>query len=146
LRIIGVDFGDRRTGLAVSDPFGWTAQGVETVVGNKDAVIGRIYDLANQYGVDSIVVGYPINMSGSAGARAIATEQFAAKLEERTGVKVIKWDERLTTVLASKTMRATGSKPKKGKGDIDIVSAVLILQSYLDSVRNKAAQPSSQYD
>jgi putative Holliday junction resolvase len=132
LRILGIDFGDRRTGVAVSDPFGWTAQGVETVTGDMDAAVARICELAGQYGADAIVVGYPLNMDGTAGPRAERTDLFAARLEERSKIKAVKWDERLTSVYAARTMRETGKSASRNKAAIDMLSAVIILQSYLD--------------
>ena len=142
MRIFGIDYGDRRTGVAVSDPFGWTAQGLEAVVGNMDASTRRIASLVAEYGAQTVVIGYPLNMDGSAGTRAARTDMFARKLSGQIGggVELVKWDERLTTVQATRSMRETGARSKPGedrKGAVDIIAATILLQSYLDSRRDK---------
>ena len=148
MRVLGVDYGDRRTGVAVSDPLGWTAQGLEVVNGGTDVSAERIAVLARQYSVRTIVVGYPINMDGTVGFRAERTDLFVANLEERLkgasggdgadNVKIIKWDERLTSVEAAKILRTSGtrttSRSVREAGKIDILSASILLQSYLDSI------------
>jgi putative Holliday junction resolvase len=143
LRILGVDYGDKRTGLAVSDPFGWTAQGIETVTGNMETAIGRICELAGQYGAEAIVVGYPRKMDGTIGSRAEKTDLFAAKLEQRSNVRTIKWDERLTSVYAERTMREAGKSASKNRAAVDMLAAVIILQSYLDSALASAEKSAS---
>ena len=146
MRIIGVDFGDSRTGIAVSDPLGWTAQGLETASGGMNAAAARIAQLTSQYKATAIVVGYPINMDGSAGFRAERTDCFITVLnghiKEYIGegiVEIIKWDERLTSAEAARVLRTTGNKPAsratREKGRLDIVAAAILLQSYLDSVK-----------
>jgi len=147
VRILGIDFGDSRTGVAVSDPLGWTAQGLETVKGGMNATAERVAQLAEQYGAEAIVVGYPYNMDGTAGFRAERTDMFIAaldgallrKTEVGRAVGIVKWDERLTSAEAAKTLRATGVKhtSRRGReeGKLDILSAVILLQSYLDRRR-----------
>jgi putative Holliday junction resolvase len=139
MRIIGIDYGDSRIGVAISDPLGWTAGGLDTILndGDIDAVIAVIRDICDSYGVEEIVVGYPKNMDGSIGPRAEKTEVFIKRLEESVGLKVIRWDERLTTVAAQKTMLDMGLSPSRKKRMVDRLAAVHILQSYLDSRRNK---------
>ena len=143
MRLLGVDYGDKRTGIAVSDPLGWTAQGVETVSGDLKKTVNRICELAAQYEVSVIVVGYPLNMNGTAGYRADRTELFISKINMALGnsaISIVKWDERLTSAAAAKTMMETGGRPTarkvREKGSLDVLSAALILQSYLDRLRN----------
>lgn len=137
MRIMGIDYGDSRIGIAVSDPFGWTAQGVETIniKGNIKNSIGRIGELIKQYSVERLVVGFPRNMNGTVGPRGEKTEEFIAKLKEMYGIEIIKWDERLTTVAANRTMHEMGVKTSRKKQVVDQIAAVYILQGYLDSIR-----------
>ena len=104
MRIMGLDFGSRTTGVAVSDPLGITAQGVETIVRKDENKLrqtcARIEALIKEYEIEEIVLGYPKNMNNTAGERAEKTEAFKAMLERRTGKPVILWDERLTTIAA----------------------------------------------
>lgn len=136
MRIMGVDYGDRRIGIAVSDPFGWTAQGVETIHwrGNVQTVVNRIGQLIEQYNVEKIVVGYPKNMDGTIGFRGEKTIEFIDILKKETDVQIIKWDERLTTVAANRVMREVGMKGTRKKRVIDQIAAMYILQGYLDSI------------
>ena len=142
MRILGIDFGDSRTGIAISDPLGWTAQGLETARGGMTAAAERIAQLTRYYGVKTIVVGYPLNMDGSAGFRAERTDCFISVLINQIGketVEILKWDERLTSAEAARVLRATGAKPgsrpMREKGKIDVVAAAILLQSYLDSIK-----------
>ncbi len=133
-RILAVDYGRRRIGLAVSDPLGITAQGLETVAGGslKRAAVA-VAQVAEAQEAGEIVVGLPLNMDGSAGEMAAEAGAFAAEVERRTGLPVRRWDERLTSVAAHRAMREMGVRTKGRKGDVDRMSAVLILQGYLDS-------------
>jgi len=138
MRILGIDYGDSRIGVAVSDPMGWTAQGLETVKskdGLKKAII-RIVEIINQYEVTDIVVGYPLNMNGTLGPRTERTEEFIKKLLAFGEFNIIKWDERLTTVSAHRAMNELGVKAKHKKDIVDTMSAVFILQGYLDRQAN----------
>ena len=119
----------------MSDQFGWTAQGLEAVVGNMADVVNRIKLLSTEHSVDKIVVGYPLNMDGSAGKRAHITDDFISALENELTCPIIQWDERLTSVRAGKIMRETGVNASKNKTKVDILSAVILLQSYLDSAQ-----------
>ena len=137
MRIMGIDYGDSRIGIAVSDPFGWTAQGLDTIkkgaAGDGEAM-KKICLLVKQYDVEKIVVGFPKNMNGTLGPRADKTQEFMDRLAEKTRKEVVKWDERLTTVAAGKAMREMGIKASKNKENLDRIAAVYILQGYLDSV------------
>jgi putative Holliday junction resolvase len=201
-RALGVDFGDSRTGVAASDPFGWTAQGLEVVRGGMSAAAARVAELTREYKAGTIVVGYPLNMDGTAGFRAERTERFIAALAELVDsesprVEIVKWDERLTTAEAGRLIGGGGgsggggplnggggsrwggggsrggsgsggsrgsrdarsvrdarsardtrsSRGTRGagktravreKGSLDIMSAAIILQSYLDNIKNKS--------
>lgn len=136
MKIIGLDVGTKTIGIAVSDPFGWTAQGVEThrrKKGKEDEDVQRIADLAKDEGAEQIVVGLPKNMNGTIGPSGELCQAFAALLKEATGLPVILWDERLTTAAAEKTLISADVSRKKRKNVIDKMAAVFILQGYLDS-------------
>lgn len=133
---MGIDFGDSRIGIAVSDPLGWTAQGIETLEwkGSMERPAERIKQLATEYGVQKIVMGFPRNMNGTVGPRGEKTQEFIDILAGLTGLEIVKWDERLTTVAAHRTMHEVGMKTSKKKLFVDRIAAVLILQGYLDSI------------
>lgn len=130
---MAVDYGDAHTGIAVSDPTGFIT-GYTGVIDMHDAV--RCADLvaaaAREHGAERIVVGRPLNMNGTAGARVAKAEAFAALLQERVEAEVLLWDERLTSVDANRILSDAGKKRKKQKRLVDAVAASLILQSYLD--------------
>ncbi len=133
---MGLDVGDRRIGVSVSDELGWTAQGIEVIQRNADVPdqdIQRIEELVKQYSIVKIVVGLPKNMNGSIGPRGELCKEFARQLEERTSLPVIMWDERLSTVAAEKFLISADVNRKKRKTVIDKMAANLILQGYLDS-------------
>lgn len=136
MRIMGIDFGDSRIGVAVSDPLGWTAQGLETIQwkGLMSRPAEKIRQLAQQYQAEKIVIGLPKNMNGTIGPSGEKAIEFGNLLAEMTGLEVIRWDERLTTVAANRTMHEVGMKTSKKKESVDRIAAVLILQGYLDSV------------
>ena len=131
-RILAVDYGDRRVGLAVSDLLGITAQpiGYINVSGFSDAV-SKILPYIKEYDVCKIVLGLPKNMSGEEGTRAEITRQFGERLKEVTSAEIVFFDERLTTVYADNTLNSMNIKGKKKTGKKDTLSAVLILQSYM---------------
>jgi len=138
MRILCIDYGDARIGVAVSDPMGWTAQMVETIRWREDITrpLNRIRELVGQYGCKAIVVGLPRNMDGSAGPRELKTREFIKMLEDFIPEIEIKlWDERLTTVMAQRAMHDMGINAKNQKGRIDQMAAAFILQGYLDSVK-----------
>ncbi|WP_110931820.1 Holliday junction resolvase RuvX [Paenibacillus bouchesdurhonensis] len=138
MKIMGLDYGDRRIGVAISDIFGWTAQGVEVIERRREGDgIDRIAELASQHEVEEIVVGLPKNMNGSVGPRGEICKAFAEELRSRIEVPVHLWDERLTTVSAERTLIDADVSRKKRKGIVDKMAAVLILQNYLDSKSKK---------
>lgn len=134
MRTMGLDYGDRNIGVAVSDAFGWTAQGVETVGRRRDGgEFDRIEEIVREYEVSEIVVGLPKNMNGSIGPRGDISIAFAEQLRQKLGLPVHLWDERLTTVSAERTLLEADVSRKKRKQVIDKMAATLILQNYLDS-------------
>lgn len=137
MRVLGLDFGEKTIGVALSDPFGWTAQGLEVIKRDdenslKKSII-RIGEIITQYGVETIVLGYPKNMNNSLGERAEKTELFKEKLEKKFNLPVILWDERLSTIAAERSLLEADLSRKKRKQVIDKMAAVFILQGYLDS-------------
>lgn len=135
MRIMALDYGDARTGVAISDPLGITAQGLESIEsGNKNKLLNRIAEIVKEYSVEKIIIGYPLNMNATVGPRAQKTDEFIKVLENRFHLEVIKIDERLTTVASHKTMTELGVKKDKKKKIVDTMSAVYILQMYLDKV------------
>jgi putative Holliday junction resolvase len=131
---MGLDYGDRNIGVAVSDAFGWTAQGKETVERRRDGgELDRIAELVKEYEVSEVVVGLPKNMNGSIGPRGEISIAFAEQLRQKLGLPVHLWDERLTTVSAERTLLEADVSRKKRKQVIDKMAATLILQNYLDS-------------
>ncbi|WP_038703649.1 Holliday junction resolvase RuvX [Planococcus sp. PAMC 21323] len=135
MRIIGLDVGSKTIGVAISDPMGWTAQGIETIKINEaieEFGMERLGELIKQYEVTEAVVGYPKNMNNSIGPRAQASEKFAALLKEAYSIPVVLWDERLTTSAAEKMLISADVSRKNRKKVIDKMAAVMILQGYLD--------------
>lgn len=138
MRILGLDFGSKTVGVAVCDPLGITAQGVE-IIRRKDEnklrqTLARIEELVREYDVEKIILGLPKNMNNTSGERVDKTMEFKAMLERRTGLPVIMWDERLTTVAADRIMMDVGIRREQRKEYVDMIAAELILQGYLDSV------------
>jgi len=132
-RILAIDFGERRIGLAISDPLGITAQGLPTIDTKKTKdVISGIVKTIQERNVDKVVVGMPRNMDGSIGFKGEEVKKFIRKLTKKTKEEIIDWDERLTTVESLRSMREMGIKQKE-KETVDRISATLILQNYLDS-------------
>ena len=136
MRLMGLDYGSKTVGVAVSDPLGLTAQGVETVWRKQEnklrQTLARIEELISEYQVERIVLGYPKNMNNTIGERAVKSLEFKEKLEKRTGLSVVMWDERLTTAEAERTLMETGVRRENRKQYLDQMAAVLILQGYLD--------------
>ena len=139
MRILGLDFGSKTVGVAVSDALGLTAQGVETIERKEENKLrktcARIEELVKEYGAESIVLGLPKNMNGTEGERAEKSREFGETLKRRTGLPVILWDERLTTVAAEQVLMENGVRRENRKAVIDKVAACLILQGYLASLR-----------
>lgn len=140
MRIMGLDYGSVTVGVAISDPLLLTAQGIEVIHRKQEnklrRTLARIDELIAEYGVSEIVVGYPKNMNNTIGERASKTEEFVKMLQARTKLKVILWDERLTTVAAGQVLSEAGVDYKKKALVIDKIAAVFILQGYLDKLYN----------
>ena len=141
MRILGLDYGSKTVGVAVSDPLGFTAQGVEIIRRKSEnkmrQTLARIEELIAQYQVEEFVLGLPKNMNNSLGDRAEKSLELKETLERRTGLPVVMWDERLTTVSANRVLMETGVRRENRKEHVDEIAAVFILQGYLDYLANK---------
>lgn len=136
MRILGIDYGDARVGIAISDALNITAQGLETVHHNRNdkIVLKRIEELVETYGISDFVIGMPVNMNGTLGDRAMLTKKFIHKLKCKfNNINVHTVDERLTTVAAHKTMNFLDVKPKEKRQIVDTISAVYILEMYMNN-------------
>lgn len=138
MRVLGLDYGDKTVGVAISDPFGWTAQGLEIIKRNNPTEhkqsLGRLAEIISEYGVETIILGYPKNMDNTEGPRCQKTNEYKEKLEKRfTNIPVILWDERMSTVAAERSLIEADFDRKKLKTVIDKMAAVHILQGYLNS-------------
>ncbi len=138
MRILGLDYGEKTIGVAISDPFGWTAQGLEIIRRDKEESINksieRLKQIISEYGVEKIVLGYPKNMNNTVGIRGEKTELFKQRLEKalNSSIEIVLWDERLSTIGAERTLLEADVSRKKRKQVIDKMAAVFILQGYLD--------------
>jgi len=138
MRLMGLDYGDRNIGVAVSDAFRWTAQGTGVIVRRRDSSeFDRIADLVKEHEVSEIVVGLPKNMNGTIGPRGEICIEFAEQIKQKLNIPVHLWDERLTTVAAERTLIEADVSRKKRKLVIDKMAATLILQNYLDSIAKR---------
>lgn len=138
MRILAVDLGLQRTGVAISDEREILASPIGTVTEhNRDRLLDKVAALAAEHRAEHLVVGHPRNMDGSRGESAVRAEEFAAALAERTDLPYTLWDERLTTVSAIGFLNETNTRGKKRKAVVDTVSAVIILQDFIDSRKNK---------
>ena len=139
MRVLAVDYGDARTGVAVSDLTG-SITGFTTVIHswNREKTLKELVRLAAEHGAQRIVMGFPRNMDGSEGPRAELYRSFAAELEQELGMPVVLWDERRTTVEAHGILSASGYHGKKRKNTVDAVAASLILEGYLAYLRNRS--------
>jgi len=141
MRIMGLDFGAMTVGVAISDELLITAQGIEIIRRKQENKLrqtyARIEELILEYGVEHIVIGYPKHLNNTVGERAEKTEEFAANVKRRTGLEVTLWDERLTTVEAERVLKAGEIGYKRRNEVIDKLAAVLILQNYLDYLKNQ---------
>ena len=134
MRILAVDYGRRRVGLAVSDEMGLAARGLPTVrAGSRSSAVDSVAQVASDVGAAALLVGMPLNMNGSRGPMAEAAEAFAAALNRTTGLPVRVWDERLTTVAARRAIREIGARDRDKKGTVDRMAAVLLLNNYLQA-------------
>ena len=145
MRILGLDFGSRTVGVAVSDGLLLTAQGVETIERKDENKLrqtaARIEALVKEYEVTTIVMGLPKNMNNTEGERVEKTKAFGEMLERRTGLPVVYWDERLTTVAAEQVLMESGVRRENRKAVIDKIAACFILQGYLDHIRFRQFEP-----
>jgi len=138
MRILAVDLGLQRTGVAISDEREILASPIGTVTEhNRERLLDKVAALAAEHRAEHLVVGHPRNMDGSCGESAVRAEEFAAALSERTALPYTLWDERLTTVSAIGFLNETNTRGKKRKAVVDTVSAVIILQDFIDSRKNK---------
>ena len=140
MRIMGLDYGSKTVGVAISDPLGITAQGIETITRKDENKLrktcARIEALIEEYQVEKIVIGLPKHMNNDIGIRAEKSMEFAEMLKRRTGLEVQMWDERLTTMEAEHTLIESNIRREDRKKYIDKIAAVFILQGYLDSVKS----------
>lgn len=136
MRIMGLDFGERTIGVAVSDALLLTAQGIKTIRRSK-VELEELKQIIQEYEVDEIVLGYPKNMNGTLGPRAQMTEEFSEILKAEFGLPIVFWDERLSTVGAQRSLLQADVSRAKRKKVIDKMAAVFILQGYLDHLRLK---------
>lgn len=141
MRIMGLDFGSKTVGVAISDALLITAQGIEIIRRKEEnklrQTLARIEELIVQYEVEEIVLGMPKNMNATEGERVALTMEFKEKLERRTGLPVHMWDERLTTVAADRAMMEAGIRRENRKDYVDMIAATLILQGFLDRRSNE---------
>ena len=135
MRIMGLDFGSKTIGVAMSDALFWTAQGIKTIRRSK-MEISELRELIREYEVNEIVIGYPKNMNGTLGPRCALTDEFAEVLRSEFGLPVELWDERLSTVAAQRTLLEADVSRSKRKLVIDKMAAVFILQGYLNRRQN----------
>ena len=139
MRILGIDYGDSRTGIAITDALNITVQGLETInnKGSDKVILKRLDEILEKYEVDTIVVGRPINMNGTSSERTNITEKFIHKLKcKYNKMKIETVDERLTTIAAHKTMNFLEINKNKKKNIVDTISAVYILETYLNKIQN----------
>ncbi|MBR2986476.1 MAG: Holliday junction resolvase RuvX [Clostridia bacterium] len=135
-RYLGVDYGEARTGLAVSDLMGMTAQGLRTVSTRRvEVLLEEIKKEADSHDVAAIVLGHPVNMNGTLGEKSEKVKALAEMLKDYTGRRVVLFDERCTTMLAHQILNATDTRGKKRKAVVDTLSAEIILQNFLDRLR-----------
>ena len=141
MRIMGLDYGSKTVGVAVSDALLLTAQAVETISRPQETkmrrTLARIEELCREYEIEKIILGFPKNMNNTIGDRAEKSLEFAEMLKRRTGLPVVMWDERLTTVAAERTLMESGVRREHRKEHIDQIAAVFILQGYLDAESNR---------
>ena len=140
MRKLGIDYGDSRVGIAITDELGITVQGLETMhhKGNDKIVLKRLEEICNQYAIDTMVIGLPLNMNGTSSERVEITEKFIHKLKCKFNkIKIEKIDERLTTVAAHKTMNYLNINKREKKNTVDTISAVYILETYMNKLNNE---------
>ena len=148
MRIMGLDYGSKTVGVAVSDPLGLTAQGIETICRKEEnklrKTLARIEELVKEYEVEKIVLGLPKHMNNDLGERAEKSLEFQEMLMRRTGLEVVMWDERLPTASAERTLIESQVRREDRKKYVDKIAAVFILQGYLDALSFKSRQDDEQ--
>lgn len=138
MRIMGLDVGVKRIGIAISDPMGWSAQGHSVLLRRQiDTDFASLAALCKEYDIEEIVIGYPLNMNGTVGEKAEEIKEFGRLLEQTLHLPIVYQDERLSTVSAERMLIEADVSRKKRKGVIDKLAAVNILQAYLDRLANK---------
>lgn len=138
MRILGLDIGSKTIGVAISDPLGWTAQGITTIRRTKkEQDLEEIKKICKEYSVETIVIGLPKNMNGTIGESGERVLEFSERIKEATELKIEMWDERLTTVAAHKAMLEADLSRNKRKKIVDKIAAIYILQGYLDRLSIK---------
>ncbi|HWP34392.1 MAG TPA: Holliday junction resolvase RuvX [Thermodesulfobacteriota bacterium] len=149
-RVLGLDVGSKTIGVAVSDEFGWTAQGLTTLARTgREADVAAVRRLVEAWGAERVVVGLPRNMDGSIGPAARAVLEFAEALGAALPVPVVTWDERLTTAAATRTLLEAGLSRRRRRRVVDTLAATFILQGYLDrqaALRAEAERPADEPD
>ena len=141
MRILGLDMGSKTIGVALSDPLGWTAQGITTIRRRKkEQDLEEVHKICKEYGVEKIVVGLPKNMNGTIGEAGEKALEFSELNKEKTGLPIEMWDERLTTVAAHRAMLEADLSRNKRKKIVDKIAATYILQDYLDRIRLTSKQ------
>jgi len=147
LRLLSVDPGEKRIGVAISDPLAITAQGLETIIFTKqEQALDRIAELCEEYGVEKLIVGNPLKLDGTRGSAAQLAEELACRLQERTGLPVVLVDERLTSGSAEKILLADGTKRKKRRAVRDKLAAALILETYLAQHKRSLSEEKNEFD
>jgi putative holliday junction resolvase len=135
MRILSVDFGERRTGLAITDELGLTAQGLDTVIaGAEEEILLRVIEIVNLHGVGKILLGLPLNMDGSESEKSRKVREFGETLAGKTSLPVVYWDERMTTMQAKRVMAELEMKTFGNKHMVDRISAILMLQEYMKTL------------
>lgn len=144
-RVLALDYGERRVGLALSDPAGLIAQGLETIhTAGTGETLASIVDIVEEQQVREIILGLPVHMDGTAGEMAGKVELLADRLRKRLSCGVRTWDERLTSVSARKAMHEMGRATRENKDDLDRIAATLLLQNYLDFRRGTKMEPDAR--
>jgi len=134
MRVLAVDYGERRTGIAVSDPRGITAQGLDTIMVERESLIPKlVMEKAREYNVGKIVVGLPLNMDGTESEKSAKVRAFGHDLEKESGIPVVYYDERMTSLRAQQTLREMERKTEGNKHLIDRIAATILLQDYMQS-------------
>ena len=135
MKILAVDYGERRTGLAISDELGIAAHGLDTIeIDDESELSTRIARIAKETGVEKIVIGLPLNMNGTESEKSRKVRKFGALLADELSLPVVFWDERMTSVQAHRVLKEMGKKTYKNKSKIDRISATLILQEFLKTI------------